>query len=226
MLNSVLDLWLLPLVPSKRAMSTNNPNSGRVFKDPRLEALTRTHIAVPLTIFFGCGIVAAYWSVYHEFVAVVPTLSLYAAGIFFFTLIEYTGHRNLYHMGTGNSERKVRMQYLMHGFHHDHPRDKQRLALPPILSVVLAVLFMGLFRAILGKYGYAFGGGFMTGYAAYLMVHYAIHTMKPPKNMFSVLWKHHNLHHYVGDEGAFGVSSPLWDHIFGTMPADPKKKLA
>lgn len=207
-------------------MSTNQPQSGRVFKDPRLEALTRTHIAVPLTIFFGCGIIAAYWSVHQVFVPVIPTLALYVAGIFFFTLIEYTAHRNLYHMGTANSERKARMQYLMHGFHHDHPRDKQRLALPPILSLILAAAFMGLYRLILGRYGFAFGGGFMTGYAAYLMVHYAVHTMKPPKNFFGVLWKHHNLHHYVGDEGAFGVSSTLWDQIFGTMPADPKKKIA
>jgi sterol desaturase/sphingolipid hydroxylase (fatty acid hydroxylase superfamily) len=30
----------------------------------------------------------------------------------------------------------------------------------------------------------------------------------------------------VGDTGAFGVSSPLWDHVFGTMPEDPRKKKA
>ncbi len=112
----------------------------------------------------------------------------------------------------------------MHGVHHDHPRDKKRLALPPVVSVVLATLFMGLFRLVLGPSGIAFGGGFMTGYATYLMVHYAVHTMNPPKNLFGVLWRHHNLHHYVGDEGAFGVSSPLWDHVFGTMPVDPKAK--
>nr|MDQ3100449.1 sterol desaturase family protein [Bacteroidota bacterium] len=46
----------------------------------------------------------------------------------------------------------------------------------------------------------------------------------PPKNFLGVIWKHHNLHHYVGDTGAFGVSSPLWDHVFGTMPEDPRKK--
>jgi hypothetical protein len=32
--------------------------SGRIFQNPVLEALTKTHIAVPLSIFFGLG--AAY----------------------------------------------------------------------------------------------------------------------------------------------------------------------
>ena len=205
-------------------MPPAQPTSGRIFQNPILEALTKTHIAIPLTIFYGLGIASGYVSVHVLGYSVLHTLSFYAVGALFFTLIEYLAHRYLYHMGTAGSARKVRLQYIMHGIHHDHPRDKKRLALPPLLSVVLATLFMGLFRLILGPSGIAFGGGFMTGYATYLMVHYAVHTMNPPKNIFGVLWKHHNLHHYVGDTGAFGVSSPLWDHIFGTMPEDPKAR--
>jgi len=198
--------------------------SGQIFESPVLEALTRTHIAVPLTIFFGCGALSGFYSVNYLGLSVLATLSLYAAGSLFFTFIEYTAHRKLYHMGTAGSARKIRMQYVMHGVHHDHPRDKKRLALPPLVSIVLASAFMGLFYLVLGQGGIAFGGGFMTGYATYLMVHYAVHTMNPPKNFLSILWKHHNLHHYVGDSGAFGVSSPLWDHLFGTMPVDPRAK--
>lgn len=200
------------------------PSSGRIFQSPVLEALTKTHIAVPLTIFFGLGAASGYVSVHIMGFSVLSTMAYYMAGALFFTFIEYTAHRKLYHMGTAGSARKVRLQYVMHGVHHDHPRDKKRLALPPVVSVVLAALFMGLFRLILGPSGIAFGGGFMTGYATYLMVHYAVHTMNPPKNIFGVLWKHHNMHHYVGDKGAFGVSSPLWDHVFATMPQDPKAK--
>ncbi|MGB3618930.1 MAG: sterol desaturase family protein, partial [Catalinimonas sp.] len=32
------------------------------------------------------------------------------------------------------------------------------------------------------------------------------------------LWVHHSIHHFKDDERAFGVSSPLWDWVFGTMP--------
>lgn len=208
----------------RKTMSTTKATSGRIFQNPILEALTKTHIAIPLTIFFGLGAASGYVAVHVLGFSVLSTLSLYLAGALFFTFIEYTAHRKLYHMGTAGDPRKVRMQYVMHGVHHDHPRDKKRLALPPVLSVVLAALFMGLFRLVLGPSGIAFGGGFMTGYAIYLMVHYAVHTMNPPKNIFGVLWRHHNLHHYVGDKGAFGVSSPLWDYIFGTMPEDPKAR--
>ena len=49
----------------KRAMSSNNPNSGRIFQNPVLEALTKTHIAVPLVIFW-LGIAAAYWVSFHD----------------------------------------------------------------------------------------------------------------------------------------------------------------
>ncbi len=206
-------------------MASTNSSSGRIFQNPILEAFTKTHIAVPLTLFFGLGIAACYVSSINWNLSVVATLSsVWCRRALFFTFIEYIAHRKLYHMGTAGSARKVRMQYLMHGVHHDHPRDKKRLALPPLVSIVLASAFMGLFRLVLGPSGIAFGGGFMTGYACYLMIHYAVHTMNPPKNLFGILWKHHNLHHYVGDEGAFGVSSPLWDHIFGTMPVDPKAK--
>jgi sterol desaturase/sphingolipid hydroxylase (fatty acid hydroxylase superfamily) len=216
---------MLPLPPKiEFVMASSTPSSGRIFQNPILESLTKTHIAIPLVIFYGIGIASGYWSVHKLNIAVLPTLAMYFVGALFFTLIEYTAHRKLYHMGTAGSARKVRLQYVMHGVHHDHPRDKKRLALPPVLSVVLAAAFMGLYWLILGDHGIAFGGGFMTGYATYLMVHYAVHTMNPPKNIFGVLWKHHNLHHYVGDEGAFGVSSPLWDYVFSTMPEDPMKK--
>ena len=195
--------------------------SGRLFKSPVLEALTRTHIAFPLTIFYGVGFLAFFGSLVWIGIGVVPAISLFLVGAFFFTLVEYLVHRYLYHM-EADTPRKARLQYLFHGIHHDHPRDKKRLALPPLMSVLVAAMFVGLFRLLMGTYGYAFGGGFMTGYATYLLAHYAIHVYSPPKNALGAIWKHHNLHHFVGDTGAFGVSSPLWDHIFGTMPKDPR----
>jgi 4-hydroxysphinganine ceramide fatty acyl 2-hydroxylase len=207
-----------------QTMATKTINdSGRIFQNPVLEALTKTHIAFPLTIFYGTGIVALYGTIAWLNKGVMAAVALFLVGAFFFTLVEYLVHRYFYHMST-ESPRKARIQYIFHGVHHDHPRDKKRLALPPLMSVLVAGMFIGLFRLVMGEVGFAFGGGFMTGYATYLLAHYAIHVYRPPKNILGVIWKHHNLHHYVGDKAAFGVSSPLWDHIFGTMPEDPLKK--
>ena len=37
-------------------------------------------------------------------------------------------------------------------------------------------------------------------------------------NFLKTLWVHHAIHHYKDDTRAYGVSSPLWDWILGTMP--------
>jgi sterol desaturase/sphingolipid hydroxylase (fatty acid hydroxylase superfamily) len=215
----------LPL-PQRNTMGSKNvSDSGRIFKSPLLEALTKTHIAIPLTMFYGTGIGMVVYSLGSLGLSLIGTVSTFLFGLFFFTLVEYFVHRYFYHMGTG-SPRKARLQYIFHGVHHEHPRDKKRLALPPLMSIILASAFIALFRLTMGYYGFAFGGGFLTGYATYLLAHYAIHVYNPPKNFLRVIWKHHNLHHYVGDTGAFGVSSPLWDHVFGTMPVDPRGKRA
>jgi sterol desaturase/sphingolipid hydroxylase (fatty acid hydroxylase superfamily) len=198
---------------------------GRIFKSDLLESLTRTHIAVPLTLFWTAGAISLWWSIARLGITWSAAVAFFLVGALFFTLVEYCMHRFMYHI-PGTTEKRKRFQYVIHGVHHDHPRDKSRLALPPVVSVVLAVLFIGLFRMVIGPDGYAFGGGFLFGYSTYLLVHYCVHMYKPPKNFISVLWKHHNLHHYVGDDGAFGVSSPLWDYVLGTMPADPKRKAA
>ncbi len=207
-------------------MATKNiGDSGRIFQSPFLEAMTKTHIAFPLTIFYGTGALSLYASLVWLNTGVVAALSLFLVGAFFFSLVEYLVHRFFYHMDT-DSPRKSRIQYVFHGVHHDHPRDKKRLALPPLMSALVAAMFVGIFRLVMGEAGIVFGGGFMTGYATYLLAHYAIHVYNPPKNFLGLIWKHHNLHHFVGDTGAFGVSSPFWDHVFGTMPVDPRKKRA
>lgn len=205
----------------------NDPKggAGRIFKSPVLEALTKTHIAIPLSLFWGAGVVTIWYSITRLGMSWAGTIVFFLAGAFLFTLVEYLMHRYLYHI-PADTERKRRFQYVIHGVHHDHPRDKSRLALPPILSIVLATLFISLFRGVIGIEGYVFGGGFLFGYSTYLLAHYAIHMYKPPRNVLNIIWKHHNLHHYVGDDGAFGVSSPFWDYIFGTMPPEPSRQAA
>ena len=108
--------------------------------------------------------------------------------------------------------------YNAHGFHHDYPKDKKRLAMPPILAVVISTVLLYLFQYLLGDYSFSFLAGFVVGYAMYLVVHYTVHMYPPPKNFLKSLWVNHALHHYSEDDVLFGVSQPLWDYVFGTMP--------
>jgi sterol desaturase/sphingolipid hydroxylase (fatty acid hydroxylase superfamily) len=81
------------------------------------------------------------------------------------------------------------------------------------------VIFIALFRLIFGEYGFPMVGGFLTGYATYLCVHYSVHAFRPPRNFLRKLWINHSMHHYKDQNTVFGVSSPLWDYVFRTMPS-------
>lgn len=196
----------------------------KLFGNPILEKLSRTHISVPLIIFFTYAAVLLYWNVTHTTLSVWETLALFLIGVLAFTWVEYMMHKHVFHMRTYTAARK-KLQYTMHGVHHEFPKDKDRLAMPPLLSITLATILLLIFRVILGDFVFAFLPGFLVGYALYLSVHYMVHAFQPPKNFLKALWVNHGIHHYKDGEIVFGVSSPLWDYVYGTM-REKKKQVA
>ena len=90
--------------------------------------------------------------------------------------------------------------------------------MPPLASITIATILLFILQWVLGDFVFAFLPGFLVGYATYLFVHYIVHAYQPPKNVFRTLWIHHGIHHYKDHERAFGVSSPLWDYVFRTLP--------
>lgn len=189
----------------------------KIFDNPILERLSRTHIAVPVSMFILFSLLLLYYAIVYTNLppAIVPFLFL--SGLLLFTLIEYMAHRFLFHMNT-NTKFKKKIQYNLHGVHHEYPKDKDRLAMPPLLSLLLATILFFLFYTLMGTKVFGFLPGVMTGYASYLFVHFIVHAYPPPKNFFKTLWINHAIHHYKDSSVVFGVSSPLWDYVFGTMP--------
>src|SRR5690606_6304105 len=94
---------------------------------------------------------------------------------------------------------------------------KDRLAMPPLLSITPATILLLVFRVIMGDCAVAFLPGFPVGYARYLSIVYLVHAFQPPKNFVTALRMNHGIDHYKDGESVFGVSSPLWDYIYGTM---------
>lgn len=199
-----------------------NKGTKELFENPILEKLSRTHISIPLIIFFGYAGGLLYWSVTHTGLSVSLTTLLFFVGWLTFSLVEYLVHRYVFHMATYTKLRE-KFQYTMHGVHHEFPKDKDRLAMPPLLSVTIATILLLLFRLVMGDFVFAFLPGFFVGYACYLGVHYMVHAYQPPKNFLKALWVNHGVHHYKNGEIVFGVSSPLWDYIFGTMQSKPSR---
>jgi sterol desaturase/sphingolipid hydroxylase (fatty acid hydroxylase superfamily) len=66
--------------------------------------------------------------------------------------------------------------------------------------------------------------GFGVGYLSYDMVHYALHHIEAHgNNYFKKLQRYHNMHHYSGQDAAYGVTSKLWDMVFGTQLIEEEK---
>ncbi|WP_316839393.1 sterol desaturase family protein [Pedobacter gandavensis] len=205
-----------------KEVNINNKGQARIFKNDYLEMLSKTRpwviygIYIPLIVFLLYDV----WFEYHYSLAQV--LSIFFVGMFTWTFFEYLVHRFLFHFEATTKIGK-RLVYIFHENHHEYPRDKNRLFMPPVPSVLMALLvlllFYGLSLLLFGSAGYAllFFSGFISGYLIYVSIHYAIHAFRPPKYM-KVLWRNHHLHHYKHPDKAFGVSSMLWDTLFGTLP--------
>jgi sterol desaturase/sphingolipid hydroxylase (fatty acid hydroxylase superfamily) len=193
----------------------------KVFDNPFLERLSRTHIAVPISIFVLISAALLWYAYLFTILKLSLVLVLFLSGVVFWTLLEYIAHRFLFHMKP-DTETKKKWQYNMHGIHHEFPKDKERLAMPPLLSVFIASIFFAIFYLLMNTKVFGFLPGMLCGYAGYLFVHYIVHAYQPPKNFFKELWINHSIHHYKDSTVVFGVSSPLWDFVFGTLPKKGK----
>jgi sterol desaturase/sphingolipid hydroxylase (fatty acid hydroxylase superfamily) len=188
--------------------------SPPIFRSRKLDRVTRVHPATPALIFgpvIGVLLSFSLWST-----SVERTAALFACGWVSWTLCEYWTHRIVFHYepedGFG-----ARLHWMIHGVHHDHPNDPRRLVLPPVLSVPFGAAFIALFVSVLGTTGgCAVGAGFVTGYLAYDMVHFALHHHRPRGRLPRLMHQLHMRHHFENEQCGFGVSAPWWDVLFGT----------
>ncbi|WOL09807.1 dihydroceramide fatty acyl 2-hydroxylase FAH1-like [Canna indica] len=189
----------------------------RFFANDLLELLTRTvWWAVPVIwLPVVCWCVTQSIQMGHA----LPQVALMVAfGISVWTLIEYTLHRFLFHIETksywGNTA-----HYLLHGCHHKHPMDRLRLVFPPAPAAILCVMFWNLVKlfATPTTAPALFGGG-LLGYVMYDCTHYYLHHGQPTKDHAKNLKRYHMNHHFRIQNKGFGITSALWDIVFGTLP--------
>jgi sterol desaturase/sphingolipid hydroxylase (fatty acid hydroxylase superfamily) len=193
-----------------------NKGQARLFQSEYLEIMTKTHPLVIYSMYIPVIVFMLYFGVAYKGISWSTELIFFIAGILFWTFFEYIIHRYLFHF-IAESPRMQKIVYRLHGVHHEFPRDKERLFMPPVPSMILACILTFTFYSLLGWNMLAFFPGFVFGYLIYGSMHYAIHAFAPPK-FLKALWRNHHLHHYKSDEKGFGVSSVLWDIIFRTVP--------
>lgn len=204
----------------------------RLFKSDLLEFFTHIHLATVLIIWTP---VVAYFLVVTAQNYSAPTGQMsgaalayivfsFLSGLFLWTLAEYTIHRFVFHFQP-RTPRQERVLFMVHGIHHVQPQCKTRLLMPPAVSVPLALIFYGVFylglAIVLGRADMVAPtfAGFIAGYLVYDVTHYATHYFPMRRGFLKFLKRYHMQHHYKTPNQRFGVSSPVWDIVFGTKPA-------
>jgi len=199
-------------------------SSVRLFQNDLLEALTHVHPLVPL-LFWGpiAGFLLWRSVAVHE----LPASGLFAIGalaLFLWTLTEYCLHRFVFHFPAQSRAGRY-LVFLFHGVHHATPRDKTRLVMPPAGGILLLIVLYQVFRLLVPvPWIEPFLAFFLVGYLAYDYIHYATHHFPMRSKVLHFLKVYHLQHHYGTKGLRFGVSSPIWDRVFGTYPANPRSR--
>jgi sterol desaturase/sphingolipid hydroxylase (fatty acid hydroxylase superfamily) len=200
-------------------------SSPDLFENGFLNFFSRVHPLVPALIFVPV-IAVMFWLAADQGSSVLAIVGLAVAGVAIWTLSEYWLHRLLFHWQP-KFPGGDKINFIIHGVHHDHPNDPMRLVMPPAASLPLAALFFGAFVLVFGTpAGYPAFAGFLIGYLIYDYTHYAVHHFTPKGSIGKMVREHHMRHHFQDHHYGYGVSSPFWDYVFRTVPRSRKSDQA
>lgn len=154
------------------------------------------------------------------------SLLLLISGLLSWGLLEYGLHRFVFHYHA-QSELGKKLVYTAHLSHHDDPRATDRIFSSLIISAPVAAAYLLLTWIATGSWRRAsfLFAGLILGYFYYEWLHFRTHHRRARLRLFRYLRKYHLLHHYQTPELRFGVSSPLFDIIFGTFRPLPSRRI-
>ena len=133
-------------------------------------------------------------------------------GAIAWSLCEYLLHRYVGHSKKviGGFTKEHRSHHI-DGNHFMPLRKKIRMSLRLLIPLsVLTTFIMG------DHIGVGFSSGFFLFFIAYEVLHKRAHTHPPMNGYGRWVRKHHFFHHFAAPHKNFGVTSPLWDLVFGT----------
>lgn len=137
----------------------------------------------------------------------------FLSGVTLWTFMEYMLHRFLGHEHKGKNFFKDEHSLHHQKVHYFAPAAK-KIAAAAIVSVSLFVMLSLL---IAWTSALAFIIGLMGMYGIYEYAHTRYHRKDPVAKMFIVLRKHHFYHHFHQPKMNHGVTTRIWDRVFGTF---------
>lgn len=159
------------------------------------------------------------WGLYHGYMhaGAGRTIGLLLAGVLLWTLLEYVLHRYVFHSAAGTTFETKLKAFLVHGYHHEFPNDKWRLVAPPLMSWSLGAAVGAIYYVLFGvDHAWPLFSGTAVGYLAYDWIHYYTHHFRPRGGVGAYLRRYHLEHHFKDATTHYGITSPLWDFVFGT----------
>jgi dihydroceramide fatty acyl 2-hydroxylase len=140
-------------------------------------------------------------------------LLIFGAGVFAWTLLEYIIHGVLAH-----SHRTFVTP--LHNEHHVDPRAvfAMRAYIPTAIVLIVLSIIFGTAP------GMIFLFGIVAGFVVYEFVHYRIHFATPSCAVEKRLRARHLAHHVKEPDAIFGVTTRIWDVVFGSEPAPERMR--
>jgi len=140
-----------------------------------------------------------------------------AIGLAFWTLLEYGFHRFLLHAEIRNATLRAVLN-ATHISHHMAPRDPDKILVLPSFAIVISAMLYGVLLAITRDWfdSSAILTGIWMGFLYYEAVHYRVHMSLTHSSILQHQRRAHFYHHFSNSAECFGVTSPVWDYVFGT----------
>lgn len=137
-------------------------------------------------------------------------------GAIAWTLLEYALHRWL-----GHDLRTRPNPFAAEHVRHHSQGDYFAPAWKKVLSAaLLSAVLIGPSVALAGTLaGSSFVVGLMGMYAGYEVLHRRNHTHPGRGSYMQFLRRHHFYHHFTDPKFNYGVTTPIWDWVFGTRRA-------
>ncbi|MBK7191242.1 MAG: sterol desaturase family protein [Myxococcales bacterium] len=136
----------------------------------------------------------------------------FALGMFSWTFLEYVIHRWLGH----DPRYRGNPFGVEHVRHHAEGNYFAPTPKKAALAALVAVVIGGPAAWLAGAHGAAAVGGLLVMYGTYEVLHRREHTHAGIGRYGRWARRHHFHHHFVDPKTNHGVTTPLWDLVFGT----------
>lgn len=135
-----------------------------------------------------------------------------ALGFLVWTFVEYAMHNFNGHQMKGRTN--FSKDHLKHHAEEGYFAPVSAKILRACL--IIPAVYLAVLILVPWQFALAFTVAFLAGHVLYEVVHYRLHFYVPRNAYMQWAAKHHFAHHFNCPKHNHGVTTSLWDHVFGT----------